>query len=300
MGFLSEVKKGKIELPHLILLYGPDGVGKSTFAADAPNPIFMGTEKGTANLDVARGPTPKSFDDVIKGIDELTNEKHDFETLAIDSLDWLEPMVWDQVCKEANAANIEDVGGGYGKGYTIANKKWIQMISKLGDLREKRNMNIILIAHSMVRTFQDPTLNAGYDRYQLKLNEKSAAIFREFVDTVLFANYETFARKEKGNMKSKAEGDGARVVHTERRPAFDAKNRLGLPFQMPLSWDAYISGAKVGAPEDVDSIKARIDELKKMAPANVKKQVDGFLKQAGNSAVNLLKIENKLKTVVAA
>ena len=195
---LSQIKRGRLKKPVLALIYGPDGVGKSTFGADAPLPIFLGTEKGTANLDVARFPTPQNFQGVLRALDELLHEKHNFQTLIIDSLDWMEPVVWDHVCTETGAPNIESVGGGYGKGYVAANKLWMEMIARLTRLQETKAMNIILVAHSQIRTFQDPQTQAGYDRYQLKLNEKAAAIFREFVDCVLFANFEVFTKKDNG------------------------------------------------------------------------------------------------------
>jgi len=100
-------------------------------------------------------------------------------------------------------------------------------------------MNIILIAHAQIKTFADPAQPTGYDRYQLKLNEKAAAVLREAVECVLFATYETTVVKEKGDKKGRGVGDGERVMYTERRPAFDAKNHFDLPFEMPLSWKAY-------------------------------------------------------------
>jgi len=228
-----KVNKGRIKRPISCVAYGPDGVGKSTFAAGAPSPIFLGAEGGCYNLDVSRFDQPKNFSDAINNIKELIEEEHSFQTLVIDSLDWLEPMLWKDVCKEHNAENIELVHGGYGKGYTIALDRWHEMIRLIATLQEKRQMHFIAIAHSEIKAFHDPINNSSYDRFQLKLQPKAAALWREKMDAVLFCNYEVFTKTEKG--KTKAFGDGARLMFTERRPAFDAKNRYQLPFSLPLS-----------------------------------------------------------------
>jgi hypothetical protein len=298
MSLLSQVKKGKIQLPALVIVYGVDGVGKSTFAASAPSPIFVGTEKGTASLDVARFPTPKSFKEVLTAIDELTKEKHDYKTLAIDSLDWLEPLVWEQVCIDNSWKSIEDPG--YGKGYVFANKYWQDMMSRLSRLREDRGMNIVLIAHSQVKLAKDPQAQAEYDRYQLKLNDKAAALWREFVDSVLFANFEVYTKSDKSG-KTKAYGEGARLVFTERRPGFDAKNRMGLPSQLPLSWDDFKAACDEGHAESAEAISAHIQELlTQVQDAALKDKITKLAEEAKDDASKLERIQNKLRTMVAA
>jgi len=295
MNLLSQVKRGRLKKPILTLVYGPDGVGKSTFGADAPNAIFLGPEKGTASLDVARFPSPTNFKQVMHAIEELNSAEHEYQTLVIDSLDWIEPLVWDQVCNDAGKSNIEEVGGGYGKGYVAANKVWLEMIGKLSRLQETRGMNIILIAHSQVKTFQDPQTQSGYDRYQLKLNEKAGALFREFVDSVLFANYEVFTKKDGG--RTRAFGDGARVLFTERRPSFDAKNRLGLPFQIPLSFDEFVKSCEAGQPEDPELIKKNIEELlSQVKDPELKSRVMEAVEKASQDSTKLEKIQNRLRS----
>jgi len=174
MSLLKQVVKGKLKNPHLLLLYGTDGVGKSTFGASAPNPIFLGTEDGTASLDVARFPAPESFAQVIESIEVLSKEPHDYKTLVVDSLDWLEPLVWEKVCKDGEKKKIEDFG--YGKGFSNALHEWRKMMNALKSLRFSKGMDIVLIAHSQVKTFNDPSLVEGYDRYQMKLNDKASAL----------------------------------------------------------------------------------------------------------------------------
>jgi hypothetical protein len=239
---LASVTRGKKEKPHYVIIYGVDGVGKSTFGAAAPKSVFLGCESGTDHMDVARFPQPANLGEFYNQLKALAEEKHDFESIVIDSVDWLEPLVWQQVCKEGNCKSIEDYGGGFGKGYVRAVEIWrglMGMISKLAELH-----NVILIGHSEIKAFTDPEQPAAYDRYQLKLNPKAAAVIREAVDCVLFANFETTVVKEKGDRKGRGVGDGARQMYTERRPAFDAKNRFNLPFELPLSFEEYDKAMK--------------------------------------------------------
>lgn len=298
MSFLDRVIKGKLDKPQLVLLYGPDGIGKTSFGADAPNPIFLGAEDGTANLDVARFPAPTCYGDILDSIKELIEEKHEYKSLVIDSLDWLEPLVWNQVCKDGQKKKIEDFG--YGKGYANALEEWRKMISLLDTLRATRKTNIILIAHSQVKTFHDPSQLEGYDRYQLKLNEKASALFREFVDSVLFANYETFL-KSNDQKKVKGLGDGSRKIYTQRRPAFDAKNRAGLPFELPLSWESFYEACQSGNPKEINTVRENINSLlENILDETLKGKVIASVEAAKDDNQKLLKIEDKLKTLITA
>lgn len=293
---LSQVSKGKIKKPHRILVFGPDGVGKSTFASDAPNPIFIGSEDGTANLDVHRFPKPNSYNEVMQMVLELIGKEHKYKTLVIDSLDWLEPLVWQHVCTNHKKESIEEVGGGYGKGYVEAQNEWRKLMNTIQGLQEQKNMNLICIAHAQVKAFVDPTKNATYDRYILKLNEKAAALWREFVDSVLFANFEVFV-KNTDDRKAKAYGDGARYMFTERRPAFDAKNRAGLLFRLPLSWDSYQAAVEGG--KDVTKIRENIALLvSELKDEELKKKVMAATEAAVKDPDKLDKILNKLQGIL--
>lgn len=297
--YLQSVKKGKlVDSPHVVLIYGPPGVGKSSFGAAAPNPIFMDVEEGTEELTVERLPKPRNFSDVLGQIQELTVAQHDYRTLVIDSLDWIEPLVWDQVCQEDGKTNIELVGGGFAKGYIFALKKWGAMRDRLIALRQAKKMHIILVAHSQIKKFDDPTENANYDRYQIKLHEKAAALWREYCKAVLFANYETFIKVDENNKrKQKAFADGARVMWTERRPGFDAKNRMNLPFKMPLSWESFEAACKQGRkPEEV---LANIEELlKEVTDEELVKKISGHVMDANGDLQKLIAFENRLRTIV--
>lgn len=300
MSLLANVTKGKIKQPFLGLLFGVDGVGKSSFGAAMPAPFFIGSESGTGNLDVHRF-AAASFAEVMKLIKELTDDNHAYQSLVIDSLDWLEPLVWEHVIDAASDKKIKSIEDfGYGKGFVYAIDEWRKMISALNSLREKKKMNILLIGHSQVKVAKDPTASAEYERYQLKLNDKAAALFREWVDCVFFANFETLTAADKKG-KTRAFGDGARYIYTERRPGFDAKNRFGLPFQMALDWNEVKETLDQANPEDpavvIHNIRLMLDEPQ---TATIKGAVEISLANVGNNLEQLKRIENKLLTIVNA
>lgn len=293
---LSQVTKGKVKKPHIILLYGTDGVGKTSWAAQAPSPIFLGSEDGSNNLDVARFPAPKSWKDIEVAVGELLTAKHDYQTLVLDSADWIEPLLHQEICTRHNAKSIELAAGGYGKGYVEAVTEWQKLVKSLVRLRDEKKMNIIIIAHSEVVKFADPYTQTEYDRYQLKLYKKSSALLREFVDCVFFANFEIFAKKD--GQKHLHFGDGARVIYTERRPGFDAKNRLGLPFQIPLSWDDFANAIAPDSPDTLlSSINGMIAEI--VDPA-LKATVVDTVSKAGANVVQLAAIKNRLAMRLSA
>src|SRR6516165_631090 len=232
---LSTITRGKRPRHIFALVYGTDGAGKSTMCSHAPNPVFIGAEKGTEQLDVARFPQTESIGELLSQLRALSTEKHDFDSVVLDSLDWVEPLIWKAVCDEGKVETIEQYAGGYGKGYVRALDLWRTLLRELSVLNE--HMHVLLIGHAQIKSFQDPELPTAYDRYQLKINDKAAALVREAADAVLFARFETELVKTNG--KSRARGEGIRVMYSESRPAFDAKNRFNLPFCMPLSWKVF-------------------------------------------------------------
>ena len=236
---LSTISRGKRPQRIFALIYGTDGVGKSFWASNAPKPIFVGAEKGTEQLDVARFPQTETIAELLDQLRALQTEKHEFQTVVLDSLDWIEPLVWKAVCDEAKVEHIEQAFGGYGKGYVRALDLWRTLLKELAILNRK--MHVLMIGHCMIKSFADPDLANSYDRYQLKINDKAAALVREATDAVLFARFETELVREQGNGRSKAKvrGEGVRIMYTESRPAFDAKNRFGLPFAMALDWKTF-------------------------------------------------------------
>ena len=239
---LTHIRKGPQLRPHFIGLYGPGGIGKSTFGASAPNPVFLGTDDGVGALDVASFPTPRTWLDVRGAVNTLINDKHDFESLVIDTVNGLEPLVWAHVCHESNCKSIEDVDGGFGKGYVRAEEQWVEFWKSLKVLRNK--MNVICLGHAKVKTVEYIEDGERFDRYIHKMNDRAADLFHEAVDCMFFANFKMSFRKEKGARKSRASSEGRRVMYTEEKPAFRAKNRFSLPPEMELSWAQFVTAAQ--------------------------------------------------------
>lgn len=237
---LDSLKKNP-KLPPRICAYGPPGLGKTTFCSKAPNPVFILTEDGLGDLDVTCFPLAKTYSDVTQALDVILTQDHDFKTLVLDSMDWLEPLIWEHVCKIKKVESIEDLK--YGAGYIEACATLRTLMILIDRIRVERGMIIILTAHSQVRKVEDPML-ATYDQYCLKLNKRSSAILEEFSDVILFMNYQTTVMKEDsgfGGKRTRAIGNGERIMYTQGTPAFTAKNRYSLPPIMPLDWDTFFS-----------------------------------------------------------
>lgn len=231
--------------PPRIIVYGPHGVGKNTFAGSAPKPVLINIEDGhPAGQDITSFPQAKSFGDVMEAMTALYSEEHDFETLVVDSLDWLEPLVWAETVARNNANNpnkqwatIEDAG--YGKGYLATLDVWREYLEAINALRNDKGMAVVQTAHAEVKRFDNPETDP-YDRYQIKLHKMASALVQEHADMVLFANFKTSVKKNEVGLKtvSRGIGSGTRTLYTEERPAFLAKNRHNLPSELPLSWAA--------------------------------------------------------------
>ena len=230
-------KTRRIRSPKIVVV-GQGKIGKTTFAAMAPNAIGILTEDGADMVNANAFPLASSLNDVYSAIDTLINEEHDFQTLFIDSLDWLEPMVQDHVCKQNNWKNIEQPG--FGKGYVAAAEEWRNLLSGLEVLREAKGMGIILIAHDKIKRIEDP-LTEGFDSHVLKLHDRAGALVSEWADVIGYAGYRIFTSKTDagfGNKETKATTTGERILHVEPHPAHCGGNRFGLT-NMPLDWAAF-------------------------------------------------------------
>lgn len=233
---LSSIQRGKsIKAPRLFV-YATHGIGKSTFAAAAPKPIFICTEDGLGNIDTASFPLAGSSADVLGALESLYTQEHDFQTVVLDSADWYEQILQREIDSNHKPAELA-----YGKGAAILATRWKELLDGLNALRNDKGMAIILIGHCEIKRFDSPEMDS-YDRYQPKLAARSSALLQEWADAVLFANYKTMVRKEDvGFNKSVSKGitTGQRVIHTAETPAFLAKNRYSLPAELPLDWNAF-------------------------------------------------------------
>ncbi|WP_439549084.1 ATP-binding protein [Falsiroseomonas sp.] len=239
---LASLRRGGDARPPRLLTYGVAGVGKTLFATSAPRPVVVQTEDGLGTISAATFGVLRSFDAVMEALGSLYTEAHDFETLVVDSLDWLEPLVWQHTAQTHNQPDIESFG--YGKGYLAALDTWRSFLDGVNALRDERGMGVILIAHAEIKRFDSPETEP-YDRYQPKLHRSASALVQEHVDAVLFANYRVSTLKsDVGFNKKVVRGvsGGDRLLHTAERPAFLAKNRFGLPETLPLSWPELAAG----------------------------------------------------------
>jgi hypothetical protein len=295
---LAAVVKGKLEHPLKVTLYGVEGIGKSTFGAGAPAPIFLGAEEGTQHLDVARFPKPESIGDVFDAVRVLTDDSHTYQTLVVDTLDWLEPIIWRHlIAKSGSATTIEEVGGGYGKGYTAALDEWRRFLAAIERLQAAKRMHVVLIAHSQVKTFKNPE-GDDFDRYQMKINDKAAGLVKEWSDAVLFAKHDTVALKDSKTKRVRGVDTGARLIFTERTAAYDAKNRYSLPGQLPLSWADFFAAVKAGQVADPAVLREEIQRKAKELGGDIEVKTTEWLKPGRDSGA-MAQMNNRLNALLA-
>lgn len=248
---LATIITGAVREPDRILGMGVEGVGKSTFAAGAPSPIFITAEEGASQIGVARFPQPKTFKDVLDDLRVLLKEEHPYKTVVIDTLDAVEPLAWKAACDRGGKTDIEDFG--FGKGFTIVLDDWREMIALLDRLRREKGMEVILLAHAVAKNFSNPS-GPDYARYEPNLNKQAALLFKGWTDTTLFMTFEEAAidAQTGGIIKDvatkkrvKGGSTGRRVMLTQRTAAYDAKNRWNLPAEIEMIYpDSYSPYAK--------------------------------------------------------
>lgn len=227
-----EIITGKKSTPVKGVLYGVAGIGKTTFAAKWPKPLFLDVEQGSWQLDVARV-IPKSYAEFKDCIRQLQADAMGYQTLVIDSADWLEQMMVKHICAEAGISSIEKYEKGYGKGWTKVAEDWAQLLDQLDRLRLTKNMNILFIVHSRIKRYE-PADDTGYDRYTLTMSERSTDVLKKWSDLMLFVKYDTFTVEDNGKIKVK--GNGKRIMFSQFCPWCDAKSRYPLPDKMPFDF----------------------------------------------------------------
>lgn len=238
-----KIEKGKKKTAVKVVIYGPEGIGKSTLASKFPDPLFIDVEGGTYQLDVARFERPETWDMINEQICWVLTEKTPpCRTLVIDTADKAEKLCSLKVCANAKNGGIEDFG--YGKGYTYLAEEFGKFLNLLTDVVD-HGINVVVLAHSFLRKFEQPDEIGAYDRYELKLERKTAPMLKEWADALLFLNYKTEVivdKDSKGNQKGKNKAQGGRrVVYTTHHPAWDAKNRFGMPDMVDLDYNTIAS-----------------------------------------------------------
>lgn len=235
---LGSIRKGKNLRPPRIFLYATHGIGKSTFASKSDSPIFICAEDGLDALDVASFPIAQSSADVTEMIGTLYTEDHDYKTVVVDTVDWLENILISELEVEHDAKALA-----YGRASIFLAEKWLTLLDGFNALRNDKGMTIIMLGHSEIKRFDSPEVDS-YDRYQPKMTARSSSLIQEWADCVFFANYKTNVKKEDlgfNKERSRAIGNGERLIYTTEKPSHVAKNRYGLTDSFKLDFDVFMS-----------------------------------------------------------
>ena len=278
-----EIIRGKIPGAKKVVIYGPEGIGKSTFASRFPEPLFIDTEGSTKELDVARTPAPSSWTMLKEQVRYVIGHPEICRTLVIDTIDWAEQLCVEDICTSHQKKGIEDFG--YGNGYVYVREEFGRFLNLLNDVVEK-GIHVVLTAHAQMRKFEQPDELGAYDRWEMKLGKKTSSqtspLVKEWADMLLFANYKTYsvAVDDKGK-KHKAQG-GKRVMYTQHHPCWDAKNRYGLPDEVDFDYSVIagiISGSQAAAstvPEATPAVQMpSVEPSTQQSPAPVKQENSG-------------------------
>lgn len=228
------ITRGMRAKPTKATTYGPEGAGKTIFASHWPGAVFIDIEDGSGHYDVARLPRPTEWLGLLAEVNAAA-DMPEVGTLVIDTLDAAETLCVKHVLTVKKWSSIEDAG--YGKGYTYLADEFAKLFVALDKVIES-GKNVLLLAHAQIKKFEQPDEMGAYDRWELKLQKKCAPIVKEWCDLLLFANFKNDMMKDEQTKKYKATGGRRRVMYASHTAAYDAKNRLGLPDEMPFDFDA--------------------------------------------------------------
>lgn len=265
--FLMNISKGKIEKSQKTVIYGPEGIGKSTFASKFPDTLFIDTEGSTTHMDVARTDKPSSWTMLLEQVKYVKNNPTICKTLVIDTADWAEKLCSEHVCASADKKGIEDFG--YGKGYTYLEEGFGKFLNLLQEVIDA-GVNVTITAHAQMRKFEQPDELGSYDRWELKLAKKTAPLLKEWADTVLFVNYKTYVVNVDGQGatkgKNKAQG-GKRVMYSTHHTCWDAKNRWGLQEELPFEFESISVHIPSGSTIKSNEPAKQVEPVKRVEPA---------------------------------
>lgn len=230
------ISRGKVPCAQRVLIYGPEGIGKTTLASQFPDPLFIDTEGSTNHIDVARFDPPTSWQMLLSQVQYVIDNPHICKTLVIDTADWAEKLEIEDLCHRKGWDGLE--GAGYGKGYQYSAEEFGKLLNKLNEVINK-GVNVVMTAYAQLRKVELPEEIGAYDHWELKTSKKVAPMIKEFMDAVLFLTYKVNVinvdNQGAAKGKNKAQG-GYRVIHTNHTPFWDAKNRYGMPDELPLEY----------------------------------------------------------------
>ena len=268
---MLKIQQGVIRKPEKLMIYGAEGIGKTTLASRVPDPLFIDTEGGTTMFDVKRiDPAPQSWSELLAVVNEVADNPGYCKSLVLDTADWAEQLCIAHVCEKNHKGGIEDFN--YGRGYTYVMEEFSNIIKAL-DRVIAAGMNVVITAHAKMRKMELPDEQGAFDRWELKLTRQVAPLIKEWVDDLLFLNYKTLVIKQDDN-HAKAQG-GKRVIYTSHHPCWDAKNRHGLADEPELKYESISSlFGTVSAPSSPATLAEKLrqsnvteDELRKVVAA---------------------------------
>lgn len=232
---MINIQKGTLISAQKVVIYGPEGIGKSTFASKFPDPVFIDTEGSTKKLNVARfyPGLVNSWSMITDAVEYARNHPDEVKTLVIDTADWTDALCAKEVCRRNKVEGIEDIG--YGKGYTYMAELFKELLINC-ETCIQAGINVVFTAHAKMRKFEQPDEMGAYDRWEMKLSKQTAPLLKEWADMVLFANYKTYIVEDSKTKSKKAQG-GKRVMYTQHHPCWDAKNRDGLEMEIPFDYE---------------------------------------------------------------
>ncbi len=317
MSLLQKVQKGRRLKPLALMLHAPHGIGKSTFATEAPSPIYIGQEEND-ELDVDRFPKVMKWEDLIEQLKTLRDEKHDFKTVVIDTVDGLEQTAEKSILGlDINKGKtMATAYGGYGKAYEKMGNMFLKVRDEyLIPLRDEKGMNIVLLCHSKKVKHEEPMTNTSYDHYETALHKRTKSIFEDWVSAILFANYKLIKAEDDEGKTFTTDVDGERVIFTSERPSHVAKNRFDMPYEIKFSkkgtWSSVrnlvlkhfktakkkVEATKEVFDDELENIKKAINEKLPNVPEDIKPHIQAkykTLKTADEAKKLLTKIEGAL------
>lgn len=291
---MFEINTGVVKTPLKVIIYGTEGVGKTTLASKFPKPLFIDAENGSGALNVARYPYPTSWQMLMSEVQEFLNNPQGYKTLVIDSIDWAEAKAIEMICAGMKVNGIEDIG--WSKGYTYLNEEMGRLLNLLTEVIN-RGVNVVLIAHMVIRTITKPEETGSYDRYELKLkqakNGNNCQLVKEWADLILFCNYREFLVTDKTTGttgKKKATGGKERIMYTEHAATWDAKNRFGLPEVLPLDFKSiahlFSDNYEVKATEQIKEQQPQYIATNTVTAAQQTKPVEQPIPEVNNWTTN--------------
>lgn len=301
MSMYDEATEGIIESAKITLLYGPNKVGKTTFACSFPKTWLFDLEKGSKNVTVngKRYDKLPDYETFKARLDEFCANPNGFKNLVIDSVESLESRIFEHLLNEGGVKTIEDYGGGFGKGYVRSRELMTQIMKQLQKLTEDHGVEVFLIGHSQQKQKTDPITGLPYDNFSLRTNEKMGSIIRDLSDSILFVCRKLMKAKKDG--EEVAVSDNESYIYTSWRLAYDAGNRLNLPNEIKLSYDAFMKAKEIGKSQGLplDDLKTECMEMAKGLDKETNSKVVASLQKA-KTTEEVAAIKTRIQQIVAA